>query len=101
VVILRELDAVQTAHLFLPMREELISVLSEMPVAAWDFPTVATGWTVKDMALHLLGDDIGLLSRRRDAYAYSGTEFENLDELVAFINLQNDIWVRAARRLSP
>ena len=32
------------------------------------------GWSVKDLALHLLGDDIGLLSRLRDAVGVPGLE---------------------------
>lgn len=100
-MILREPEPVKTAHLFTPMRKELIRVLGHLREPEWHYPTACVGWTVKDVALHLLGDDIGLLSRRRDSFSYTKTDFEHFEELVAFINLQNDIWLRAARRISP
>lgn len=100
-MILREPEPVLTAHLFAPMRLELVRVLGDLSEAEWRYPTACTGWTVKDVALHLLGDDLGLLSRRRDGFTHTDTNFEHFDELVAFINLQNDIWLRAGRRISP
>jgi len=83
------------------MREELLRVLGGLSEAEWQYPTACTGWSVKDVALHLLGDDIGLLSRRRDGFSAADAEFETFEQVVAFINLQNDIWLRAARRMSP
>jgi len=100
-VILREPDPVKTAHLFAPMRTELVRLLNDLPEDAWRYPTALRGWTVKDIVLHLLGDDIGLLSRRRDGFVHTDTTPENFEQLIAFINLQNDIWIRAARRISP
>lgn len=100
-MILREPEPVKTAHLFTPMRKELIRILRDLREPEWRYPTACAGWTVKDVALHLLGDDIGLLSRRRDDFKHTNTDFEHFEELVAFINLQNDIWLRAARRISP
>ncbi|NJL95360.1 MAG: hypothetical protein HC915_17385 [Anaerolineae bacterium] len=100
-MILREPEPVKTAHLLTPMRKELIKVLRDLREPEWRYPTACAGWTVKDVALHLLGDDIGLLSRRRDGFSHTQTDFEHFEELVAFINLQNDIWLRAARRISP
>src|SRR5262245_50017489 len=65
-------------------------------------PEPCPGWTVVGLATHLLGNDFGLLSRRRDNYmgtpspeGLSEGEFiDRLDEL------QKE-WVRAARRVSP
>jgi uncharacterized protein (TIGR03083 family) len=62
---------------------------------------VAEGWTVRDVALHLLGGDVGILSRQRDGYAPPRSPIESWDELVAFINHLNDTWLQAARRISP
>lgn len=100
-MILQKPDPVLTAHLFAPMRVELLRVLASLHDADWRAPTACNGWRVKDVALHLLGNDIGLLSRRRDDFSHTDTDFESFEQLVAFVNLQNDIWMRAARRISP
>jgi uncharacterized protein (TIGR03083 family) len=100
-VITREPDPIYTTHLFTPMRHELLHVLRDLTNADWNRPTACPGWTVKDVALHMLGGDIGLLSGRRDGFFDGQSEFESFDHLVAFINLRNDIWMRAARRISP
>jgi len=63
--------------------------------------TACPRWSVKDIATHLLGGQLGILSRKRDAYAYSGNPIKNWDELVVLINNLNEIWVKAASRLSP
>jgi len=67
----------------------------------WRKPTSCSQWSVKDVALHLLGGEIGILSRRRDEHLYSGSPIKNWEELVALINELNDTWVKATRRLSP
>jgi len=55
--------------------------------------------------LHLLGDDIGLLSRKRDGFDYltsmgNPAALDSWDELVNYINASNDVWVQATRRMS-
>ena len=47
-------------------RSELLEWLDDLTPDEWGAPTAAPGWTVKDLALHLLDDDLGLLSRSRD-----------------------------------
>jgi uncharacterized protein (TIGR03083 family) len=59
-------DVVAVTHLFPPERASLVELLASLGAEQWQAPTVCLGWSVKDIALHLLGDDIGLLSRRRD-----------------------------------
>lgn len=100
-MILREPDPIHVADRFSPMRAELLQILSRLDENQWQYPTACAGWTVKDVALHLLGDDIGLLSRRRDNFSHAQIDVATFEQLVAFINLQNDIWIRAARRMSP
>jgi len=56
---------------------------------------------VKDVALHLLGGEIGILSRRCDAFTPPGANIQSWADLVAFINQLNDDWLRATRRISP
>jgi uncharacterized protein (TIGR03083 family) len=87
------------AHLFPEMRAELLRVLETLTDQQWEQPTVCEGWTVRDVALHLLGDDVGFLSGLRDQDGQYGS-FERWEDLVAFINAQNDLWIRAARRIS-
>ena len=78
----------------------LIDVLSQLSDEEWNRPTVCSKWSVKDIAAHLLGGKLGVLSRKRDAYT-SGQVITGWAELVRFINNLNDAWVRAAARLSP
>jgi uncharacterized protein (TIGR03083 family) len=65
----------------------------------WQNPTVCEGWSVKDVAQHILADDLSYLSRHRDK---EGITFvtESWDELISLINQQNETWVQATRRLS-
>jgi uncharacterized protein (TIGR03083 family) len=79
----------------------LLDLLTSLSAADWERPTVAAGWTVKDIALHLLGDDIGLLSTKRDSFTEPEISIATWDELVTRINERNDTWIQATRRISP
>jgi uncharacterized protein (TIGR03083 family) len=81
--------------------DALLELLSSLAPAEWELPTACPGWSVKDVALHLLGDDVGMLSGRRDGYRGAGVSITSWDELVAVINDQNARWVQATRRISP
>jgi uncharacterized protein (TIGR03083 family) len=98
-----ESDAVMVTHLFPPERASLVELLASLGVDQWQAPTVCPGWSVKDVALHLLGDDIGLLSRRRDGVAPTDAPGEPAGwrELVAVLDRLNQTWVEATRRISP
>mgnify|MGYP001473010431 CR=1 FL=1 len=61
------LETPRIAGLFAPMRAELLRVLHGLSDEEWDLPTACTGWSVRDVALHILGDDMGLLSGLRDS----------------------------------
>jgi len=89
------------SHLFPEILDRLLELLSSLSTEDWERPTACEGWSVKDVALHLLGDDIGNLSRKRDAYSPAGEPIEGWDELVSLINRLNDLWVQATRRISP
>jgi uncharacterized protein (TIGR03083 family) len=56
---------------------------------------------VKDIAAHIVADDLGRLSRDRDAHAVAWIEPASWETLVEAINAQNEQWVSAMRRLSP
>ncbi|MCH7577299.1 MAG: maleylpyruvate isomerase family mycothiol-dependent enzyme [Chloroflexi bacterium] len=102
---MKPIDPVLVVDLFPAERDALLELLSGLSEEEWSRPTVCAGWSVKDVALHLLGDDIGKLSRGRDAFSGAafvpkeGRDFEA--DLLAFINEANERWVRATRRISP
>lgn len=85
--------------LFPEMRAALLQVLRSLNDEQWSAPTACEGWSVKDVALHLLADDMGYLSRHRDN---DGIQFsvDSWEDLLAKINHQNELWVEATRRIS-
>lgn len=90
------------AHLFPELLEALLDLLTPLSVDQWRRPTACAGWSVKDVAAHLLGGDVGLLSRQRDGYRPpAAAQIDSWRDLVAFINELNEQWVTAARRMSP
>jgi uncharacterized protein (TIGR03083 family) len=87
---------------FVPLYDRFFELVSGLSSAEWDFATVCDGWSVKDIADHLLGGDIGLLSRQRDGYfGAQPAQIASWEALVHFIDDQNDQWVRATQRISP
>ena len=98
---MRSPQPIIVSHLFPEVLNSLIELLSGLSDDDWDKPTVCTRWSVKDIATHLLGGQLGILSRKRDRYLFSGSPIKGWDDLVALINELNDVWVRAASRLSP
>jgi uncharacterized protein (TIGR03083 family) len=88
------------AYLFPALLVELVNLLSGLTPEEWDRPTACGDWTVKDVALHLLGIEVGNLSLRRDGFD-TGGHVADWDALVSFLNDFNQSWVRAARRISP
>lgn len=84
-------------------RQDLLTLLGQLDDPAWLRPTECPAWDVKGVALHVLGDDLSLLSRQRDAatnglllYAekHPGEDFRQL--LDGF----NEQWVTAATFVS-
>ena len=102
---MESLKPVLVCDLFPPERQALLQLLRDLDAEAWHTPTVCAGWSVKDIAQHLLADDLGILSRKRDSFDYLSVvktpyNLDSWDDLVAFINEANAIWVQATRRLS-
>ncbi len=97
---MRRPEPIHVLALFPEVRQELLDLLSNLSAEDWERPTACALWSVKDVALHLLGGDIGILSRRRDGFAPSPPP-ANWAELVTLINHLNDLWVKATRRMSP
>jgi uncharacterized protein (TIGR03083 family) len=88
------------AALFPEVLNELLKLLASLSAEDWQKPTVCPGWSVKDVALHLLGVEVGNLSRRRDGHAMDAS-ITSWEELVTFVNHWNQGWIQAARRISP
>src|SRR6266704_5176776 len=96
---MKPVEPIMVVDLFEPMLNRLLELLRQLSEEEWYFATPCEGWTVKDIALHLLGDEIGQLSRGRDkdtSYILPpGVDF------VSRINTQNALWLEATRRISP
>lgn len=94
-------EPVLTAHLFPELLTRLLEVLGPLAAHEWEAPVPRKPWTVRDVALHLLGGDVGVLSRGRDGFMQSRLEVTTRAELVAALAAQNDLWIAAGRRMSP
>lgn len=90
---------VQTLDLFRDDRAALLQLLSTLTPDEWNLPTVCANWSVKDVALHILGGDLGNISLRRDAFY--GLNPAPGEDFVVFLNRINEGWVQEARRISP
>jgi uncharacterized protein (TIGR03083 family) len=101
----KPLRPVIVVHLFPEERAALLDVLRSLNAEQWGAPTVCEGWSVADVARHLLADDLGRLSWQRDGHSVSRFTAQDPETFEAdvrdFINRQNEQWVETARRLSP
>jgi uncharacterized protein (TIGR03083 family) len=98
---MKPVEPIVVTDLFPELLDALLGVLRGLSFDEWQRPTACDGWTVHDVALHLFGGDIGLLSRRRDGYTFGLVKANDWGELVAAINQLNDAWLHGARRISP
>ena len=76
-------------------------VLKALQPTDWARPTICSPWSVKDVAAHLLGGNLGRLWYRNETSTPSEYPVRNYDELVNLINHENELWVQAAQRISP
>ncbi len=100
---MQHVQPIMVIDLFPQERRQLLMLFSELEAKDWEKPTICPGWSVKDIGLHLLGDDIGYLSGARDQFSNSFFRNKDLHEwksLVKNINEANELWVKAAARLS-
>ena len=101
---MQEVEPVMVVDLFPEERKFLLELFAELVEEDWRRPTVCAGWTVRDIGLHLLGDDIGYLSGKRDGFKnpfFANRDMEGWESLVQNINEANELWVRAMQRVSP
>jgi uncharacterized protein (TIGR03083 family) len=98
----KPLTPVFVVDLLPEIQVELLKLLESLTPEEWNLPSVCEGWTVKDVAQHMLASVISILSSQRDdQHGHVKIDDGNWQALVDFINQQNDLWVRATRRLSP
>jgi len=100
---LQPLAPILVADRFPELGRELIALLRSLSDEQWRLQTVASRWTVKDVAAHLLDTACRRLSIERDGFAPSAPvrPLDGYVELVGFLNELNAQWVTAFRRLSP
>jgi uncharacterized protein (TIGR03083 family) len=102
---LQPLPPIDAVPLFPHERRALLDVLASLDFEDWNRETSCPGWSLKDIAAHLLADDLGRLSGGRDGYgghAFKPSGAGSFEaDLLEFINAQNESWVAAMRRLSP
>jgi uncharacterized protein (TIGR03083 family) len=82
----------------------LLALLRGLSPEQWELPTECPAWNVKGLALHVLGDDLSLLARQRDAATNGLLLFAEDRAGLGFRELLdgfNEQWVHAARFLSP
>ena len=81
-------------------RADLLALLDGLTTREWHAPTAAPGWTVKDIALHLLDDDLGWLSRDRDGDRAGLLDPSEYSTFVGALAAKNEAWIRGAQQLS-
>ena len=86
-------------------RAALLDLLRGLSAADWECPTECPAWTVQQVALHVLGDDLSLLARQRDATPKQGLIlYGESHPGLTFMQLLdgfNEQWVTASTFLSP
>jgi uncharacterized protein (TIGR03083 family) len=98
-LMLRTPEPVLVLDLFPAERTALLALLESLPPDDWHKPTIAGEWTVKDVAAHLVADDLGRVSRDRDGHLQRWVPED--EPLKIYIDRRNRDWVATMRRLSP
>jgi uncharacterized protein (TIGR03083 family) len=91
----------ERAHLLRKVDEKLIDLLSSLSPDEWNQPTVATSWTVRDVAAHLLDTPLRKLSMARDSCFVEAVDIRSPQDLIDLVNRLNREGVAVYRRLSP
>jgi uncharacterized protein (TIGR03083 family) len=94
------IQPILTVELFPPLSQELRKVLTGLDNEDWKRPTACAQWSVKDVAAHLLGGNLGRLQDRRDETSQEDKDNLSFKQLVRLIDEENAEWVKAARRIN-
>lgn len=81
-------------------RAALLQFLRALSPSEWVAVTAVPNWTVKDLALHVLDDDLGWLSRGRDGDATGRLANDDHVTFVDALAAKNQRWVDGAAGLS-
>lgn len=81
-------------------REKLVDFLGQLTHEEWLTPTALPGWTVKDIALHLLDDDLTWLSTQRDGDMSGLVDMSDRQSFPRLLAQKNQRWVDGARSMS-
>ena len=84
-------------------RDALLELLGGLRADQWARPTECPKWTVHGIALHLLGDDLSLLSRQRDAEPSGLIQVAQCNpglSFLEFLHRFNERWVDAGPFIS-
>ena len=95
---MKPIEPIDVVHLFPEVHAELLNLLRGLTPEQWAAPTTCEGWSVKDVALHLLDGDVGVLSSKRDVDESGYLPSDQ--NLVAALNRKNQAWVQSTRQLS-
>jgi uncharacterized protein (TIGR03083 family) len=98
---MKPVEPILAVELFPLLSQELLTVLRVLHPTDWARPTTCSPWSVKDVAAHLLGGNFGRLWMRTEASMPRRIPDHDFDTLVRLIDSDNDLWVRAAQRISP
>jgi uncharacterized protein (TIGR03083 family) len=92
-----------TRSYFRPVAHELVTLLRRLPPDAWERPTIARAWRVRDVVAHLLDTSLRRLSYHRDRHVPPSPtrSLASHEDFVAFINDLNADWIKASERMSP
>lgn len=99
---LKDPARLEYVDLFAAERRELLGFLESLDVNDWAAWTECPAWSVKGIALHLLGDDLSILSRQRDGEP-SRVQIEagsDWDSFFVALDRHNEQWVEAASHFS-
>lgn len=81
-------------------RMDLLRFLRALAPGEWAVSSAAPGWSVKDLALHLLDDDLGWLSRGRDGDRSGQLSMCDHGAFVEALSAKNQRWIDGAQGLS-
>jgi len=101
--VLTPLPPTDTRVLFRPVSSELVALLRRLPADAWQRPTIAGSWVVRDIVAHLVDLMFRRLSFHRDRMPPPAPRrpINSEKDFVDFINGLNRDFVEATRRFSP
>jgi uncharacterized protein (TIGR03083 family) len=100
---LEPLPITDTRALFRPVSSELVALLRGLPAEAWERPTIAGSWVVRDILAHLVDLTFRRLSFHRDRMTPPppSRPITSERDFVEFINGLNRDFVEATHRFSP